>query len=625
MLRNRWLQGRLWSLVLVMLLGLCGCSSAARQPDKNTHGGPPNGDARPASTGAPQLHRGVLVTALGGSQSVTYEVIDGQAIYQGDINLGRVDERGELLAQPSLRSDRVRRPFAVAVSDTNLIWPGCVIPFELGFDTAANAALAGNIRNAMAAWSTGTSCTFPAHNLERDWVRFQIASINDSNVGRQGGGQDIRLMTSASAGAAMHEIGHAIGLHHEQSRQDRDKFVTVYWRNIISGREDQFQIESGTWDIGVYNYNSIMHYGEFDFSKDKTHLPTLEPTTSGVTIGQRNAPSVGDISGVQELLALREWTPFQRFGVGGPTEVSSPAAGPFRHLYFDTPQMIAGKKVSVPCRRLDFVFPGLGPAECMSTAPGWDLTGDPAVTLTPLSPGEASIFVRAVGTGAYQHFTRDYSTDKAGGAFHTQPVIPVTGWTTSPAAVTIDSRILVFGERVPISPNQSALRMVFKDYGGGPENPHPWSAPIDIPLPERIVLAFDPAVISPRAGVWTLFTFDKAGTLWAVEGDRDGKIVTDWKPIAPLIAPKGEGPTSGPAVALSDYAEASFLVVAAGPQNHLWWLGLGKVLEVRSFWKDVGGLLELDSRPAALGSGGSVSVMARIQGESFWSRQWDPR
>ena len=63
--------------------------------------------------------------------------------------------------------------------------------------------------------------------------------------------------------AMLHELGHAMGFWHEQTRPDRDNYVNVLTRNIVLGYHDQFtKYTRGKVDsLGVsYDYDSIMHY-----------------------------------------------------------------------------------------------------------------------------------------------------------------------------------------------------------------------------------------------------------------------------------------------------------------------------------------------------------------------------
>ena len=62
----------------------------------------------------------------------------------------------------------------------------------------------------------------------------------------------------------IHELGHTIGLFHEQSRPDRDDFVQILWDNIKAKEKSNFHKYTraviATHKV-PYDYKSIMHYG----------------------------------------------------------------------------------------------------------------------------------------------------------------------------------------------------------------------------------------------------------------------------------------------------------------------------------------------------------------------------
>ncbi|VDK21217.1 unnamed protein product [Anisakis simplex] len=88
-----------------------------------------------------------------------------------------------------------------------------------------------------------------------------------SNIGRYPYGvQQISIgFGCETIGIVAHEIGHALGFFHEQSRYDRDDYVRILGRNIESGFASQFSKHSSKYieTYGVpYDFGSAMHYDQ---------------------------------------------------------------------------------------------------------------------------------------------------------------------------------------------------------------------------------------------------------------------------------------------------------------------------------------------------------------------------
>lgn len=97
------------------------------------------------------------------------------------------------------------------------------------------------------------------------------------------------------ASTAAHEMGHSLGLAHEQSRPDRDRYIHIHWENIMPDQFHNFNKENGAWMDEIYDPLSLMHYDSMGFSKNR--LPAITGRNPAVTrvIGQRQSWSQYDI------------------------------------------------------------------------------------------------------------------------------------------------------------------------------------------------------------------------------------------------------------------------------------------------------------------------------------------
>uniref|UniRef100_A0A674P632 Metalloendopeptidase n=1 Tax=Takifugu rubripes TaxID=31033 RepID=A0A674P632_TAKRU len=115
----------------------------------------------------------------------------------------------------------------------------------------------------------------PSRSTDRDWLSIESRDGCWSYVGRRGGKQVLSLARSGCLyhGTVQHELLHALGFNHEQTRSDRDNHIRVLLNNVQSGMEHNFR-KIATLNQGTpYDYNSVMH----NTPSPKNGQPTMVP------------------------------------------------------------------------------------------------------------------------------------------------------------------------------------------------------------------------------------------------------------------------------------------------------------------------------------------------------------
>ncbi|XP_068239423.1 zinc metalloproteinase nas-4-like isoform X7 [Palaemon carinicauda] len=222
--------------------------------------------------------------------------IELAGLFQGDIMLNPEDQLEELAKWNTTRRGRS------AMVDVHRRWPNGVIPYVISqtYDENERATIA----KAMSEYHNKTCLRFVPRTIEKDYIHILKGDGCSSSVGRVSGAQPVSLGPGCLyVGIVLHEFMHAAGFWHEQSRYDRDNFITI---NKLNVKKDMwFNFEKYNWDkiqtLGVpYDLESVMHYGPYAFAA-KELQPTIIPRETGVEIGQRRGFSKRDIEKLQKL------------------------------------------------------------------------------------------------------------------------------------------------------------------------------------------------------------------------------------------------------------------------------------------------------------------------------------
>ncbi|NXT41247.1 MEP1A protein, partial [Pelecanoides urinatrix] len=178
------------------------------------------------------------------------------------------------------------------------------IPYILGDSLDLNAK--GVILQAFEMYRLKSCIDFKPYEGERTYIFFGKESGCWSMVGDLQTGQNLSIGAGCDYRAIVeHEILHALGFYHEQSRTDRDDYVTIWWDEIIPDKKHNFlkYNDSFITDLNTpYDYESLMHYEPLSFNKNES-IPTITakiPEFDNI-IGQRLDLSAIDLERLNRM------------------------------------------------------------------------------------------------------------------------------------------------------------------------------------------------------------------------------------------------------------------------------------------------------------------------------------
>uniref|UniRef100_A0A8B9K483 Metalloendopeptidase n=1 Tax=Astyanax mexicanus TaxID=7994 RepID=A0A8B9K483_ASTMX len=175
------------------------------------------------------------------------------------------------------------------------------------------------IQRGLDSFSSVSCIRFTPRSNQRDYVSIESRSGCYSYVGRIGNAQTVSLDRNGCIyhNTVQHELLHALGFNHEQTRSDRDNHIRtrsdrdnhirVVWDNIIDNMKHNFN-KINTLNQGTaYDYNSVMQYHRTAFSKNGQATMVPIPN-SNVSFGQATQMSQNDITRINRLYGCCKYT-----------------------------------------------------------------------------------------------------------------------------------------------------------------------------------------------------------------------------------------------------------------------------------------------------------------------------
>jgi len=275
---------------------------------------------------------------LGAALTLARLSLDAQA---GDLDDVPAVPPGAMLIEGDIlvRIPTGPQPRGVYPPEPTYYWPGGTVPYT--FHSNVSQVNRTNMLDAMHEWELVAAVQFVARSSQDNYLLIQSNNVNNSWVGVHGGGQDVNIASWGVRFIIAHELGHALGFWHEQSRSDRDTYVQINWTNIATDSAFNFDRHDEASHYGPYDFDSLMHYGQIAFSTNGLDTITVLPPWDvqwQIAIGQRTHFSAWDQRIMSFLYPPSDWRFVDQ------TFCGSPESGTFLNPY----KLFSAGETSVP-------------------------------------------------------------------------------------------------------------------------------------------------------------------------------------------------------------------------------------------------------------------------------------
>ncbi len=255
-----------------------------------------------------QAQQPEIRTGIFRGQKVTYTWVPskesagmGLNIYQGDIILDHVQQ----LPGSSVQIN------SLGAAYSQYLWKPVGSVYEIPYIIDPASGNVSNINAAITQFNNTFSgvLQFVAYTNQPDYVDFNLnpndnSGVCESSEGRVGGEQFALgaggTQNPCTVATILHEMGHIVGVWHEQSRPDRDTYVNVNYGAVIKASRSNFdKLLDNDQALTLYDYASIMEYPAFSFSRNGQ--PCIETIPAGIPLSNSTGYTASDVDGIERL------------------------------------------------------------------------------------------------------------------------------------------------------------------------------------------------------------------------------------------------------------------------------------------------------------------------------------